>query len=350
MTLADAAAQEITLRVGPLVNLPQLVVSLGQDPQPIFHNCGFQVQRFQDPENRVPFIPTSNLITRCVELTGADHLGLLLGQIATPSHLGLSGFLAQSASSVEEALGALVANLDLHDQGGFASLDIGPSHSSFSYTLQQSDISAAEQVSDLAAVMIYQIMRGLCGEDWVADSVGLERREPAEPLPYKKFFDTQIYFNATNSTVTFKNSWLKATPSGSDPLLYSHLAAEAELLHETYKGELMDELPSCLHKALLCGQFSSKQVAAGLGIHERTLHRRLKAEETSFRSELDRARRGLSEQLLCSTSLPVCDIASTLGYSDSSGFIRAFQRWCGTSPSAWRRQHQTAPGSGKKAS
>jgi len=47
----------------------------------------------------------------------------------------------------------------------------------------------------------------------------------------------------------------------------------------------------------------------------------------------------VSEQLLGSTSLPVCDIANALGYADSSGFIRAFQRWSGTSPSSWRKHN-----------
>jgi len=38
--------------------------------------------------------------------------------------------------------------------------------------------------------------------------------------------------------------------------------------------------------------------------------------------------------------LPVSDIAGALGYADSSGFIRAFQRWSGVSPSAWRNRNQ----------
>ncbi len=47
----------------------------------------------------------------------------------------------------------------------------------------------------------------------------------------------------------------------------------------------------------------------------------------------------LFKQLLESTSLPVCDIADALGYADSSGFIRAFQRWSGSSPAVWRKRN-----------
>ena len=340
MTLTTDTAQEVTLRVGPLSKLPELITSLGHDPQPIFHQCGFQLKQFQDVENRLPFVQASKLIAHCVAVTGAGHLGLLLGQLASPSHLGLSGFLALTAPTVEEALNSVVTNLDLHEHGGIANLENGPSHSSFSYNLVLPQVAAAEQIYDLSAVMMYRILQTVCGDDWQADSISLQRRLPANTAPYQKFFDTQIYFNATECAVTFSNHWLQVTPSGSDHLLHRHLSDEARLLHESFKSELMEELPACLHKSLLAGQFSSKEVAARLGIHERTLHRRLKEADTSFRQELDQARCALSHRLLGSTSLPVCDVAAALGYSDSSGFIRAFQRWCGTSPSAWRRKRQ----------
>ena len=78
-------------------------------------------------------------------------------------------------------------------------------------------------------------------------------------------------------------------------------------------------------------------VAGSFGLHERTLHRRLRESGTNYRRELDEVRRALSEQLLGNTGLTVSDIATTLGYADASGFIRAFERWCGISPNAWRK-------------
>ena len=49
--------------------------------------------------------------------------------------------------------------------------------------------------------------------------------------------------------------------------------------------------------------------------------------------------RKLGEQLLANTSLAVGDIATALGYADASGFIRAFERWCGSSPAVWRKEN-----------
>ena len=98
-------------------------------------------------------------------------------------------------------------------------------------------------------------------------------------------------------------------------------------------------LPAVLQRGLLQNQFTTRDIADALGIHERTLHRRLKSAGTSFRHELDRARESLSTQMLGNSGLPICDIATSVGYADASGFIRAFHRWTGTSPAVWRKKN-----------
>jgi AraC-like DNA-binding protein len=123
-------------------------------------------------------------------------------------------------------------------------------------------------------------------------------------------------------------------------LLFRHLLQEAAMLHRTQPHELADVLPPMLQRGLLLNQFSAESIAGAFGVHERTLHRRLRSAGTSYRRELDRVRESLSTQLLESTSLPVCDIAASLGYADSSGFIRAFRRWTGFSPARWRKRSQ----------
>ncbi len=336
--LEQEAAGDRTVRVGPLVNLPTLVESLGCEAQPLLRENGFRLQDFHDPDTRAPFIRMSRLLESCVQATGCEHLGLLLGNLANLSHLGLTGFLSRSAETTGAALQVLVEHLDLHDEGGVMSLEIGTDYSSLRYSLVQAGARGTEYIYDLAAAMMYNAMRSLCGSDWRPDSVSIERSQPADPAIYQKYFNAPVYFDTAETNIAFQSHWLSSRPSSGDPLLFGYLEREARQLHENHKKRLLDTLPEAMHRALLSGEFSSNQVASALGMHERTLHRRLQTAGTSFRQELDAARRALGEELLRGTSLPVCDIATTLGYAESSGFIRAFQRWHDTSPSAWRRR------------
>ena len=103
------------VRVGPLMGLPQLVRDLGCDPDPIFASAGFDTSQFEDPDVEILFVPASRLLAHCVKATACDHLGLLLGERAAPSSLGVAGFMLQAAPDVSTALRGLVRHLDLHD-------------------------------------------------------------------------------------------------------------------------------------------------------------------------------------------------------------------------------------------
>ncbi|WP_182523764.1 helix-turn-helix domain-containing protein [Nocardioides dongkuii] len=78
-------------------------------------------------------------------------------------------------------------------------------------------------------------------------------------------------------------------------------------------------------------------VAAGLGLTERSLRRRLTAEGTGYQALLDEVRSSIACSLLGGrATIPVADVADRLGYTDPAAFVRAFRRWTGTTPGAYR--------------
>ena len=337
------------VRVGPLLEIPAVIRSLGRSPEPVFRASGFQLTEFVDPDHRVPFAQASLLLSNSVAATECGHIGLLIGARCTPSHLGLGGFVAKCAPNVEIGLRALVEHFDLHDGGGALALDIGPTCTTLGYFVHTAEAAAVNQIYDLSASVMCQLMRALCGSAWRARQVNLSRRRPPDTSPYEQCFQAKLNYDATELSVTFDSHWLRETPPHSDPLLYRYLQKEGEREHGVRVARLTDSLPGVLRNGLATERFSAGEVAATLGIHERTLHRRLKAAGTTFRRELDAIRAELSTELLENTELAVNAVASALGYADSSSFIRAFQRWHGSSPSHWREQAAQAAGSRRLA-
>jgi AraC-like DNA-binding protein len=78
-------------------------------------------------------------------------------------------------------------------------------------------------------------------------------------------------------------------------------------------------------------------VAAKLGLTRRTLQRRLSERGTTFAQLVEGMLRENAQDLLSRTAEPVTDIALKLGYADMAHFTRAFKRWTGMAPSAYRR-------------
>ena len=81
-----------------------------------------------------------------------------------------------------------------------------------------------------------------------------------------------------------------------------------------------------------------------LGTSSRTLQRRLAARGTTFSGVLAQARLNLAQKLLDDPSFKVIDVAYDVGYSDPSHFTKAFRRWTGMCPRAYRADlHSPGP-------
>jgi AraC-like DNA-binding protein len=89
---------------------------------------------------------------------------------------------------------------------------------------------------------------------------------------------------------------------------------------------------------LATGPLRVGPVAKALGCSRQTLYRRLKAEGLTFAQVLDGLRRREALKLVRDAALPVKEIAWRLGFSDPAAFSRAFKRWTGKSPQAFRTQ------------
>ncbi|HWF48513.1 MAG TPA: AraC family transcriptional regulator [Bryobacteraceae bacterium] len=87
--------------------------------------------------------------------------------------------------------------------------------------------------------------------------------------------------------------------------------------------------------AVLTGQFSENEIAAGMGMSRRTLHRRLCSLGIRFQQILDEVRCGFAQQLMSNTRLSIGEIALFVGYADPSILTRAFRRWTGVGPAEW---------------
>ncbi|RDH79048.1 helix-turn-helix domain-containing protein [Mycolicibacterium moriokaense] len=73
-----------------------------------------------------------------------------------------------------------------------------------------------------------------------------------------------------------------------------------------------------------------------LGLHPRTLQRRLAAEGSSFVVLVDKVRRETAEQCLRDTDISLEHLTRLLGYAEQSVLTRACQRWFNASPTSYR--------------
>ena len=93
----------------------------------------------------------------------------------------------------------------------------------------------------------------------------------------------------------------------------------------------------------LTGPLTVERIAMHLGTSPRTLQRQLAVQGASLREIEEECRLGVARVLLSKTDLAVQEIATRTGYATSSSLARAFARWAGHSPSAYRKANRTPP-------
>ena len=102
------------------------------------------------------------------------------------------------------------------------------------------------------------------------------------------------------------------------------------------RDELLHRVQHFVAEHLSSGDPGVETVAKELGMSVRTLSRRLRERDLSYRRMVDDLRRRLTLEYLKDTDLRISDIAFLVGYSEISAFTHAFRRWTGLSPSAHR--------------
>jgi AraC-like DNA-binding protein len=168
----------------------------------------------------------------------------------------------------------------------------------------------------------------------------LPTRRPWFADEYGRLFGLTPEFDCESTTMVFSRKLLDVRAPDRDDALRIGLTAIAEqrlmrLTNSTpYAQRVREHLSRCTGET--CTDIDA--VAKELGLSESSLRRRLAEEGTSFFAVWTEARAATAIALLERTRLTLQEVAFELGFSGESSFHRAFKRWTGTSPGAYRRK------------
>jgi AraC-like DNA-binding protein len=319
-----------------LRGIPQVLESLGVAVDPILEAMGLGRADFEDPERSASFAELDQLIGLCLQHTKCAHFGLLVGRYVNLQSFGIIGRMARNAPSVGVALRDLSTYFSLHEIGGMPSVAIHAGSVVFAYGIHAPGVQHADQFYDLSLAAMSNVMRQLCGPDWLPDAILLPRKRPPDVRRYREILGAPLRFDSPQAAVLFRETWLSRPVVDADSLLHSLLKDRATAAITQQHPLLSDDVRRTIRQLLLARRCSRAEVARRIGLHPRTLGRRLKDGGTTFQALLDETRLQLARQLLHDTRAPVARIADSLGYRDPTVFTRAFRRWTGLTPRDFR--------------
>lgn len=328
---------EPTVTAGLARQIVDLVARWGVGAADLLDGSGLDLAAVSDPHRRLSVASFDRLSARAKALTGEPGLGFYLGLAARVSAYGYLGFAALASPTLGDALELAVRfsptrtdalALRLHTRGDVAALVIE----------ERAALGAGADVLVLSLLVgLREIAVALSGRT-LEDGADVAFAEPPWAARFAHLTRGRMRFGQPEHRLVFPAEAL------AFPITFADPGAE-QLAREQLERELsalrLEESAAARVRARLPqerGGFRTlPEIARLLHLSPRTLKRRLADEGTDFTALLEDERRARALLLLRAPGASVAEVAFDLGYSDVANFTRAFRRWTGETPTAYRR-------------
>jgi AraC-like DNA-binding protein len=288
-------------------------------------------------EASVPAATVSEALEAAADALGEPHLALRLAAVPLRRY-GLAELAARSSPTLREGLARMARYASLvHPALACALVEQGPD----ARWVQRapghiSRIGRQAEEYGLAYVLGYA--RRESGADLSPRRAWFASARPPDLAPLYRFFGTrELSFGQDDAGFELPSNALDLEMKSGDPRLLATAEdlAEAALRSQPRARDFVS-LVAARAESLL-PDATVETVARAMHMSPRTLQRRLDDEGTRFSEVLGGVREGLARRWLADRDRPLSEIAYALGFSDLATFSRAFKRWTGKPPGAWRR-------------
>lgn len=309
---------------------------------------GISAEQLFDNALNFPCDTLLRLLDYVLPRCGNPAYGLQTSQFVQPGSYGVVGYITMTSSNLGEALFRISTYERLVSDMGVTQIEFEPGLILARWQCYFQDPMVRRHVIEgvLASWVAYARWIMEDGENHSPIAIRLEHDAPENRQTlrhYQHVFRCPVYFNQPMSAVVLATEQLEKPLRQPDANLRETLEQHAQIalsgLRERYSTV---EQVRALIRAVLRDQQPSKELIAGqMGMHMRSLHRKLAEEGTTYQHVLDRVRLEVASEYLGDTRLSVEDVARRLGFYEGRSFIRYFKRQTGVTPGQFRLQRRS---------
>lgn len=276
-----------------------------------------------------------------VRLSTPDRIGLpfAYARAVDIDNLGALGLAMKTAPRLRDSLKRAERYFRLLTDTVSYQLDETTDPAHFTLNRQTREHPALHLRNECALCGFGRIFKEFVGPALSYERVTFRHDAPGAIERYGAFFDCPVQFSADRNAIDIRPGKLDLPTRLGDPavsrFLTEHLDAELGAL--TTDDSFERTLAEHLSEALSNGIPKAGSVARALGMSERTLFRRLSDSGLTYQDVLENTQKSLAENLLGQAGFSITDVAFLTGFSEQSSFSRAFKRWVGQTPGAYRK-------------
>ncbi len=328
------------VRVDALRNFRELVRDLGGDPLSLLTSAQINHEILDSRHAVISYRLMVYLLERAAKTLNCVDFGMRLAERQGGAKvLGPIEVAMKNSRSVREAFRYCAEHVQAYSSATRICFedDKKNQRSFMKFEILLSRLPYQRQIVEQALLLTHHAASDISAGAARAREVWFRHDPVASPAAYRSYFGCTVRFGRPCSGLFFSEQDLKQPIPAPDPQLYELAASYIDARFPPNRLTVSTRVRGLVAGLLDAGECSNEHIAALLGMHPRTLQRRLRSENQCFEAIKDEVRREAALRYLAQSDMPLTRVAEMLGYAEGSGLTRSCQRWFSAPPKELRK-------------
>ena len=336
---AQTASPVPIVRSESLRFFEELVLANGGDPASLLAAARIDPEALKQRDQLISYRQMIALLEDAAADLGCPDFGLQLAQRQyAEGILGPLDIAMRNSATVGDAWRFCEAHVHAYSSGAAVTLTkcLGRRWS-MRFEILVPRIYRQRQAVEHALLMSHLATRMFSGGRAAAREVWFTHQPMVGSTAHEDQFGCKVRFARPYNALFFDEADMAAPVIGRDERVLELAAFFIDTRFPAPDMPITTKVRIAIEQQMADGNCTQIEVATALGMHPRTLQRRLRSEGANFEAIKDGVRRDAAVRYLRETRLPLKTIAALLGYSELSVLYRSCQRWFGEPPSTVRQ-------------
>ena len=310
----------------------------GVSSEELLAECGIDPAVLQQSDAKIDKRIFIQMMLAVMHRTEDEFMGFGAGRVSRPGTFSMMAHAVINCATLEKAIRRGIKFYELFNLAIVGQLLVSDDEAAIRFQSRK-EVEFQPYVMEAVVFLTLRFLSWLIGQQIVPKRINLEFPVQDEG-EFAAQFPCQVHYRQPHSEIILDSRYMNM------PLVQNELSLSKFLrssLEELMDGDIQNASLNAQIRSIISKEFGNNfpdfsVVCEKLAMTPQTLRRRLKDENTSYQEIKDSIRKDASIYYLSKPELTIDEIALLMGFSEASSFHRAFKKWTGKTPSAYRQE------------
>jgi AraC-like DNA-binding protein len=334
------------IRSASLTDYEYIARSVGLDPFRMLRLAKLPARVLDDPNLLISIDPVCWLLEESARLSGQEAFGLLMAERRSLADLGMLALVMREEPTLRAAMESSAHYMQIHNAGVQMWMEDSGDLVLLHVDMKLKHQGLWRQAVEMSTGIAVRSFRALAREAFKPVTICFSHGQPARLDIHRRVFGTALDFEQEFNAIVCRGLDVDMPIAAATPKLNREVKRWLDMQLVDSGDEPLDQARQVIRILLPTGTCSVERIAQHLGMHRRTLSRRLAEVGESGMSVVNAVRAELAEEYLTTSKRKLFEVAGLLGFASGAEFSRWFRGQFGMSPSEWTAQNRERTAAG----